>query len=52
MAGSESRDDDFTAFVLDRSARLVHFARMLCGDAGLAEEMASLHGVFSGSTFR
>lgn len=34
-----SRDDDFTAFVLARSARLVHFARMLCGDAGLAEDL-------------
>ena len=39
MAGSGSRDDDFTAFVLARSARLVHFARMLCGDAGLAEDL-------------
>jgi RNA polymerase sigma-70 factor (sigma-E family) len=34
-----SRDDDFTAFVLARSARLVHFARMLCGDAQLAEDL-------------
>jgi len=34
-----SRDDDFTAFVLARSGRLVHFARMLCGDAGLAEDL-------------
>lgn len=32
-------DEDFTAFVLARSARLVHFARMLCGDAGLAEDL-------------
>jgi RNA polymerase sigma factor (sigma-70 family) len=39
MAASGSRDDDFTAFVLARSARLVHFARMLCGDAGLAEDL-------------
>jgi len=39
MAGSGSRDDDFTAFVLARSARLVHFARMLCGDPGLAEDL-------------
>ncbi|MFC9687343.1 SigE family RNA polymerase sigma factor [Kribbella sp. NPDC056951] len=34
-----SRDDDFTAFVLARSGRLVHFARMLCGDATLAEDL-------------
>ncbi len=39
MQRSESRDDDFTAFVLARSARLVHIARMLCGDAGLAEDL-------------
>ncbi|MFG1906688.1 SigE family RNA polymerase sigma factor [Kribbella sp. NPDC048928] len=39
MAVAGSRDDDFTAFVLARSARLVHFARMLCGDAGLAEDL-------------
>ncbi|MFF0266431.1 SigE family RNA polymerase sigma factor [Kribbella sp. NPDC004536] len=39
MAAAGSRDDDFTAFVLARSARLVHFARMLCGDAGLAEDL-------------
>jgi RNA polymerase sigma-70 factor (sigma-E family) len=39
MAASGSRDDDFTAFVLARSARLVHFARMLCGDVGLAEDL-------------
>jgi hypothetical protein len=25
------RDQDFTAFVLARSARLVHIAQMLCG---------------------
>jgi RNA polymerase sigma-70 factor (sigma-E family) len=39
MAATGSRDDDFTGFVLARSARLVHFARMLCGDAGLAEDL-------------
>ncbi|MGW7682586.1 SigE family RNA polymerase sigma factor [Kribbella sp. NPDC054772] len=39
MAATGSRDDDFTAFVLARSARLVHFARMLCGDSGLAEDL-------------
>ncbi len=39
MVSSGSRDDDFTAFVLARSGRLVHFARMLCGDAGLAEDL-------------
>ncbi len=39
MQRSKSRDEDFTAFVLARSARLVHFARMLCGDAGLAEDL-------------
>ncbi|MEV0284349.1 MULTISPECIES: SigE family RNA polymerase sigma factor [unclassified Kribbella] len=39
MASPGSRDDDFTAFVLARSARLVHFARMLCGDAELAEDL-------------
>lgn len=33
------RDEDFTAFVIARSARLVHIARMLCGDAGLAEDI-------------
>ncbi|MFC0624289.1 SigE family RNA polymerase sigma factor [Kribbella deserti] len=32
-------DEDFTAFVLARSARLVHIARMLCGDAALAEDL-------------
>jgi RNA polymerase sigma-70 factor (sigma-E family) len=39
MAEAGSRDDDFTAFVLARSGRLLHFARMLCGDAGLAEDL-------------
>ena len=39
MQRSESRDEDFTAFVLARSARLVHIARMLCGDAALAEDL-------------
>ncbi|GAA0934051.1 SigE family RNA polymerase sigma factor [Kribbella koreensis] len=39
MQRAVSRDEDFTAFVLARSARLVHFARMLCGDAGLAEDL-------------
>ncbi|TDD56321.1 SigE family RNA polymerase sigma factor [Kribbella antibiotica] len=39
MVSSGSRDDDFTAFVLARSGRLVHFARMLCGDPGLAEDL-------------
>ncbi|MFI7060341.1 SigE family RNA polymerase sigma factor [Kribbella sp. NPDC050124] len=39
MASPGSRDDDFTAFVLARSARLVHFARMLCGDAELAQDL-------------
>jgi RNA polymerase sigma-70 factor (sigma-E family) len=39
MQRSASRDEDFTAFVLARSARLVHIARMLCGDAGLAEDL-------------
>src|SRR5690242_21900018 len=39
MGAAGSRDDDFTAFVLARSARLMHFARMLRGDAGLAEDL-------------
>ena len=39
MQRSESRDEDFTAFVLARSARLVHIARMLCGDPVLAEDL-------------
>ncbi|MDX6264892.1 MAG: hypothetical protein QOH84_6580 [Kribbellaceae bacterium] len=39
MQRAVGRDEDFTAFVLARSARLVHFARMLCGDAGLAEDL-------------
>jgi RNA polymerase sigma-70 factor (sigma-E family) len=39
MQRAVSRDEDFTAFVLARSAQLVHFARMLCGDAGLAEDL-------------
>jgi RNA polymerase sigma-70 factor (sigma-E family) len=39
MQRAVSRDEDFTAFVLARSARLVHLARMLCGDAGLAEDL-------------
>ena len=34
-----SRDEDFTAFVLARSGRLIHLARMLCGDTGLAEDL-------------
>jgi RNA polymerase sigma-70 factor (sigma-E family) len=33
------RDQDFTAFVLARSARLLHIAQMLCGDRGLAEDL-------------
>jgi RNA polymerase sigma-70 factor (sigma-E family) len=39
MQRSVSRDEDFTAFVLARSARLVHIARMLCGDPVLAEDL-------------
>ncbi|HEU4949059.1 MAG TPA: SigE family RNA polymerase sigma factor [Kribbella sp.] len=39
MQRSASRDEDFTAFVLARSGRLVHIARMLCGDAALAEDL-------------
>jgi RNA polymerase sigma-70 factor (sigma-E family) len=39
MQRVESRDEDFTAFVVARSARLVHIARMLCGDAALAEDL-------------
>jgi RNA polymerase sigma-70 factor (sigma-E family) len=39
MQRSESREEDFTAFVLARSARLVHIARMLCGNAALAEDL-------------
>ena len=39
MQESAGRDEDFTAFVLARSARLVHIAKMLCGDSGLAEDM-------------
>ena len=33
------RDPDVTAFVVARSARLVHLAHMLCGDRGLAEDL-------------
>lgn len=36
---SAARDEDFTAFVVARSGRLVHLARMLCGDAALAEDL-------------
>jgi RNA polymerase sigma-70 factor (sigma-E family) len=32
-------DEDFTAFVAARSGRLVYLARMLCGDAALAEDL-------------
>ncbi|WP_328332351.1 SigE family RNA polymerase sigma factor [Kribbella sp. NBC_00382] len=39
MQRAVGRDEDFTAFVLARSGQLVHFARMLCGDAGLAEDL-------------
>lgn len=39
MRQGAGRDEDFTAFVFARSARLVHIARMLCGDAGLAEDL-------------
>lgn len=39
MRRSEGREEDFTAFVLARSARLVHIARMLCGDPVLAEDL-------------
>ncbi|TWD80935.1 RNA polymerase sigma-70 factor (sigma-E family) [Kribbella amoyensis] len=35
----QSRDEEFTAFVVARSARLVHIARMLCGDPALAEDL-------------
>ncbi len=39
MGRTDGRDEDFTAFVLARSARLVHIARMLCGDPALAEDL-------------
>jgi RNA polymerase sigma-70 factor (sigma-E family) len=39
MRRSARWDDDFTAFVVARSGRLVHIARMLCGDAALAEDL-------------
>jgi RNA polymerase sigma-70 factor (sigma-E family) len=39
MRRSVGRDEDFTAFVVARSGRLVHIARMLCGDAALAEDL-------------
>ncbi|QNE20152.1 SigE family RNA polymerase sigma factor [Kribbella qitaiheensis] len=39
MRQSLGRDEDFSAFVVARSGRLVHLARMLCGDAGLAEDL-------------
>lgn len=40
MGRHPERDEDFTAFVRARSARLVHIAHMLCGDPGLAEDLA------------
>jgi RNA polymerase sigma-70 factor (sigma-E family) len=39
MRESAERDEDFTAFVAARSGRLVYIARMLCGDAALAEDL-------------
>jgi RNA polymerase sigma-70 factor (sigma-E family) len=39
MRQPAGRDEDFTAFVVARSGRLVHLARMLCGDAALAEDL-------------
>lgn len=39
MTERADRDEDFTAFVVAKSARLVRMARMLCGDAALAEDL-------------
>lgn len=39
MSRHPERDQDFTSFVVARSARLVHIAHMLCGDPGLAEDL-------------
>lgn len=39
MDRRRERDEDFIAFVTARSARLVHFARMLCGDPDQAHDM-------------
>lgn len=39
MRRADGRDDDFTAFVLARSPRLLHIARMLCGNAEQAEDL-------------
>lgn len=36
---SSDRDAGFTAFVVGRSGRLVHFATMLCGDPQQAEDL-------------
>jgi len=35
----EQRDALFTEFVATQSAQLVHFAWLLCGDRGLAEDL-------------
>lgn len=35
----DRRDAEFAAFVTTRSARLVHFATMLCGDPARAEDL-------------
>jgi RNA polymerase sigma-70 factor (sigma-E family) len=39
MRPAVERDKDFTSFVVARSGRLVYLARMLCGDAALAEDL-------------
>ncbi|GAA1590346.1 SigE family RNA polymerase sigma factor [Kribbella sancticallisti] len=39
MTQGADRDQEFTAFVVARSAQLVRIARMLCGDQGLAEDL-------------
>jgi RNA polymerase sigma-70 factor (sigma-E family) len=40
MTSRTVRDQDFEAFVVARSARLMHIAHMLCGDRGQAEDHA------------
>lgn len=49
MSDRPGRDAEFTAFVNAQSAPLVHFARLLCGDVHLAEDLvqSALEKVYS-----
>lgn len=48
MSTSQDREADFSAFVAAQSAQLVHFARLLCGDLHMAQDLvqSALEKVF------